>query len=113
MMQRFMCDCELPWLSHDSFTSISSGKSQYILNCYEEHGLLPASHQAGACLAPPLDGLFGDRFVVLLEVVHLLKQPAKDVVQLLGRWAKCFLSRGDTGPEKHIMAWLITLLCRQ
>jgi hypothetical protein len=112
MMQRFMLDSETPWVTQESFTCASS-KSKYALNHDEEQGAVPAHLTVDALTSEVLHKLDGRRFVALLEAARLLKQPAKDVVQLLGGWARCFLCRGDTSAERHIMAWLVCLLCRR
>jgi hypothetical protein len=112
MMQRFMLDSETPWIVQDSFSCLSS-KSKFALHCDQEQGGLPSHLTIDALKPEVLHELDGSRFVALLESAPLLKQPAKDVVQLLGGWAKCFLCKGNTSAEKHIMAWLVCLLCRR
>jgi hypothetical protein len=53
------------------------------------------------------------KFALLLEKSHLLLQPEKDVVQLLGLWVQSFFQQGESSSELEIMSWLGLLLCRR
>jgi hypothetical protein len=52
-------------------------------------------------------------FGALLENAHLLPQPHRDVVQLLGRWTHSFFQAGDSDAEMCILSWMGKLLCRR